>query len=67
MNNIDPKRNWPEDYYHENGEYYCRCHVCNNMFIGYKRRVVCKICSEKNNKKEIAKSSGYSRIGLNNV
>ena len=66
-NQIDPKRNWPEDSIYENGEYMCRCHVCNNTFIGYKRRVTCKLCSIESNKKDIQKELGYSRIGLNNV
>ncbi len=44
---IDPEndpRNWSEDFEHENGKYYCRCCKCEELFIGYKRRVICKIC-----------------------
>lgn len=40
----DPKRDWPEDFEHENGMYYNRCVQCNCIFLGYKRRVVCKVC-----------------------
>lgn len=40
------KRNWTEDFSHENGNYHCRCCICNNYFIGHKRRVVCKKCAE---------------------
>lgn len=37
-------RDWPEDYAHENGSYWNRCCLCSNNFIGYKRRIVCKLC-----------------------
>jgi hypothetical protein len=38
-------RNWTEDAAHENGNYECRCVECGNSFIGHKRRVLCKLCS----------------------
>ena len=38
------KHDWPEDWSHENGMYYCRCIDCKERFIGYKRRIVCKSC-----------------------
>ena len=41
---IAEKRNWPEDYEQENGSYFNVCVYCENQFIGYKRRVVCKSC-----------------------
>lgn len=41
------ERDWPEDFQHENGQYMCRCHKCENTFIGYKRRVTCKVCANK--------------------
>jgi hypothetical protein len=44
-------RNWIEDYDHENGNYYCQCMFCKNMFKGHKRRVVCKECAGGNNGK----------------
>jgi len=40
------ERSWPEDYKHENGNYQNLCCECGRMFNGYKRRVVCKVCSE---------------------
>lgn len=40
-----PDRNWTEDASHENGEYYNRCCMCHCVFIGHKRRVVCKACA----------------------
>jgi hypothetical protein len=39
------KHDWTEDWPHENGMYYCRCHQCDNTFFGYKRRIICKACS----------------------
>lgn len=38
-------RDWPEDAKHENGRYFCRCCICNEVFIGHKRRVVCRECA----------------------
>lgn len=35
---------WPEDAGHENGNYQNRCIYCQRLFIGHKRRVVCRIC-----------------------
>lgn len=39
-------RNWQEDYPHENGNYLNECVYCKLIFIGHKRRVVCKLCSK---------------------
>lgn len=39
-------RNWAEDSKHENGNYECLCVYCKQSFIGHKRRVVCKACSD---------------------
>lgn len=39
-------RNWTEDFANENGRYSCQCVDCDNVFIGHKRRVVCKLCAE---------------------
>ncbi len=39
-------RDWPEDFHMENGEYSCRCVGCAEMFVGHKRRMVCKICTQ---------------------
>lgn len=38
-------RDWPEDFAHENGQYFCTCSVCDRQFTGHKRRVVCKLCT----------------------
>lgn len=38
-------RDWEEDFAHENGNYFNKCVRCNNMFMGHKRRVVCKSCA----------------------
>lgn len=41
----DDRRNWPEDFGHENGDYQNQCVHCGQFFIGYKRRVVCRVCA----------------------
>ncbi len=38
-------RDWPEDFEHENGNYMNTCTTCANTFMGYKRRVTCKVCA----------------------
>lgn len=43
----DASRDWPEDFPHENGQYMNTCYLCKNTFIGHKRRVVCKVCSDR--------------------
>lgn len=35
---------WTEDFKHESGAYHCRCGLCGQMFIGLKRRTLCKPC-----------------------
>lgn len=39
------RRNWTEDFTHENGNYMNTCVYCKNEFKGHKRRVICKICN----------------------
>ncbi len=38
---------WPEDFYHDNGQYFNSCCVCRNTFTGHKRRWMCKLCKTK--------------------
>lgn len=38
---------WPEDFSHENGQYFCNCCQCHEQFTGHKRRVLCKKCATK--------------------
>lgn len=45
MRSDNPECDWPEDFEHENGNYQCRCYVCEKLFFGYKRRVKCKACT----------------------
>ena len=42
-------RDWPEDSTNDpdNGTYTNQCIVCQDLFTGHKRRVVCKICHGK--------------------
>lgn len=35
---------WPEDFEHENGNYQSRCVACKELFMGHKRRAVCRVC-----------------------
>lgn len=53
FNNIKPERHifitqsdrdWPEDFYHENGNYTNKCFYCERSFFGDKRRIVCRKC-----------------------
>ena len=43
---IPSPRDWTEDAAHENGSYVCRCVHCHETFVGYKRRVCCKVCHD---------------------
>lgn len=46
-------RSYIEDFHLENGNYVCTCYKCKESFIGYKRRVVCKLCNvEKEGEKK---------------
>lgn len=38
------KKDWIEDFVHENGNYQNLCVRCNNRFLGHKRRRICKSC-----------------------
>lgn len=38
-------RDWPEYFSHENGNYWGKCCLCENVFQGPKRTVVCKLCA----------------------
>lgn len=44
---------WPEDFAHENGNYQCRCICCNDLFMGHKRRVVCRVCDVPSFREEL--------------
>jgi len=46
-------RDWKEDFDKENGNYQCVCSICGEFFTGYKRRSICKVCSDKGLKKKI--------------
>jgi hypothetical protein len=42
---LDPQRDWPEDFELENGCYENICRNCSGHFLGYKRRMVCRLCA----------------------
>lgn len=37
--------NWPEDFSHENGNYNNTCCMCKIVFVGHKRRYICRVCA----------------------
>jgi hypothetical protein len=39
------ERSWPEDFAHENGNYWNTCCHCQRQFTGHKRRVTCRACA----------------------
>mgnify|MGYP000400275396 CR=1 FL=1 len=41
---LDSRHDFPEDFEHENGMYMNKCCHCQVTFLGYKRRVSCKVC-----------------------
>jgi hypothetical protein len=55
VNFLEDPRSFSEDFEHENGKYLNRCISCNELFLGLKRRVVCKLCSEPKVLQEILK------------
>jgi len=38
------RRDWIEDFEQENGQYSNTCVGCYRIFVGHKRRVLCKTC-----------------------
>jgi hypothetical protein len=38
-------RDWEEDASLENGNYTCQCFKCGLLFVGYKRRMECRVCA----------------------
>lgn len=40
---------YPEDFPHENGDYFRVCTDCGNHFTGHKRRLICKVCAQPPN------------------
>lgn len=47
LNDMLTPKDWPDDAMHENGRYSCHCCNCGASFLGHKRRVMCRECSEK--------------------
>jgi|SRR5690348_16997431 len=41
-------RDWTEDFPHENGNYSNICTRCGGIFFGHKRRVICRLCANRN-------------------
>lgn len=66
---------WTEDFSHENGVYYNHCTLCSYLFVGHKRRVVCRKCAMANylllevlhgyRKDPVLASSSLAQLALN--
>jgi ribosomal protein S27AE len=41
------ERDWHMDSSHENGNYHSTCGTCGNLFLGHKRRLYCKKCTQE--------------------
>lgn len=37
---------WVEDRDKDNGQSRCKCDNCGRRFIGFMRRVICKVCDD---------------------
>lgn len=61
LSDPDGKRNYPEDFAHENGNYLLRCYSCGEHFLGHKRRFTCKLCHD-NPPDEAAKNIAKEKI-----
>lgn len=46
---MNSSKSYQEDFTHENGQYMRTCIECADIFIGHKRRVICKKCGAKEN------------------
>jgi len=46
INGEAKSEDFEEDWRHENGNYQNSCIKCGCNFIGYKRRILCKLCAE---------------------
>ncbi len=57
-------QDWPEDHSHENGDYQNECVYCERQFLGHKRRVVCKLCSEA---KRLSSATSGAQLDSNDL
>ncbi len=47
LQRLNKIKDWKEDFNLENGKYLNKCIKCNTVFLGHKRRWICKECFEK--------------------
>ena len=45
ISSLNPEKDWKGDWRFENGNYFCTCMFCKELFTGHKRRVVCRLCA----------------------
>jgi hypothetical protein len=61
-------KDWKEDFEHENGTYQNKCGSCDSVFLGHKRRVVCKVCAQEpvsiNTWQEVSKQFAQDRRAM---
>ena len=53
MNFEFTEKDWTEDFTNNENCYCCECAICKDIFYGYKRRVICKICYKAQLAKEL--------------
>jgi hypothetical protein len=44
-NELNSKRDFPEDFKFKNGNYFHKCFECGEDFYGHKHRRICKLCT----------------------
>lgn len=57
-------QDWTADFSHENGNYQRNCICCKTMFLGHKRRVVCKVCHDESERAFFAMSPEEQQAAL---
>ena len=58
---MDSHKSWQQDYELENGQYMNNCIYCKSIFIGHKRRIICKECYTE---KEIEQNQEHEFMSL---
>ena len=59
---MNTSKDFPEDFSKNNGCYSNMCSHCNNIFYGYKRRILCKECESMSNSVKEFKVGSMVRV-----
>jgi len=63
IDNYKPtKKDYSEDFKLENGNYNCHCVECGKIFVGHKRRVICKECENEKFDSKLEKDLFHGNI-----